>query len=102
MLKGIKKKWLAALRSGKYKQGSGRLKRGPYHCCLGVLCEVADDKYFRDDKSKVDSLAFSCLPSRLFTANLGIPWRVVEDLWQMNDNELASFDQIADFIEKEL
>ena len=33
-------KWIEALRSGKYKQGKGYLKKGDYYCCLGVFCEV--------------------------------------------------------------
>ena len=38
----IRKLWTAALRSGQYRKGTGRLKRldGSY-CCLGVLCELA-------------------------------------------------------------
>lgn len=39
----IKKLWIKALRSGKYKQGEGYLKstdRIKRFCCLGVLCEV--------------------------------------------------------------
>ena len=43
-------KWLAALRSGEYDHGIGRLRRtheGPNpqkdtFCCLGVLCDVMD------------------------------------------------------------
>lgn len=41
MKKTLKLKWIAALRSGAYKQGKGRLRRGDSYCCLGVLCEVA-------------------------------------------------------------
>lgn len=37
----VKAKWLEALRSGEYKQGTGHLNRGRRYCCLGVLCEVA-------------------------------------------------------------
>lgn len=33
--------WVKALRSGKYKQGVGKLFDGELHCCLGVACEVA-------------------------------------------------------------
>lgn len=29
-------KWAAALRSGEYKQGTGRLRQGDRFCCLGV------------------------------------------------------------------
>jgi hypothetical protein len=37
----LRKKWVDALRSGKYKQGKGSLRsaNGAY-CCLGVLCDV--------------------------------------------------------------
>lgn len=43
----IKERWIDALLSGDYKQGTGRLRRqgdddGPDEfCCLGVLCELA-------------------------------------------------------------
>jgi len=42
----IKKQWLEALRSGRYKQGQQALCResdfGKYtYCCLGVLCDLA-------------------------------------------------------------
>lgn len=36
----IKTKWLEALRSGNYKQGTGNLRRGINYCCLGVLCDI--------------------------------------------------------------
>lgn len=36
----VKEKWLAALRSGEFKQGKERLKNGDTYCCLGVLTEL--------------------------------------------------------------
>lgn len=36
----IKEAWLAALRSGEYKQGTSALKNGGKFCCLGVLCDL--------------------------------------------------------------
>lgn len=39
--KEVVKKWLAALRSGSYRQGRGKLRRGDEFCCLGVLCDLA-------------------------------------------------------------
>lgn len=44
MKNNIMKKWVKALRSGKYKQGTGTLKQynrneEAKHCCLGVLCQ---------------------------------------------------------------
>jgi hypothetical protein len=43
MNKTIKKKWIEALESDKYRKGKGRLKSndGSY-CCLGVLCDILD------------------------------------------------------------
>jgi len=32
--------WTAALRSGKYRKGTGALRVGQKHCCLGVLCSI--------------------------------------------------------------
>lgn len=37
----IKSKWVAALRSGEYKQTQHILKDHVGHCCLGVLCEIS-------------------------------------------------------------
>jgi hypothetical protein len=36
-----KGKWVAALRSGEYEQGTGSLNNGGKFCCLGVLCDLA-------------------------------------------------------------
>lgn len=49
------KKWIKALRSGKYKQGKGYLKQfnsknEPRHCCLGVLCELYDQQMKKNHK----------------------------------------------------
>lgn len=44
MDKKLKARWIKALRSGKFKQGSGALERIEgeriTNCCLGVLCRV--------------------------------------------------------------
>lgn len=47
MKKSVKKKWVAALNSGKYKQTTGALKNDNGFCCLGVLCDV-----YRKEKKK--------------------------------------------------
>ena len=40
----LKAKWVAALRSGEYKQGRDVLhnNKSNTYCCLGVLCRVAE------------------------------------------------------------
>jgi hypothetical protein len=36
----VKKKWIDALRSGWYDQGSEKLRSDQGYCCLGVLCDL--------------------------------------------------------------
>jgi hypothetical protein len=36
----IKQKWVDALLSGKYDQGSEKLRSEQGYCCLGVLCDL--------------------------------------------------------------
>ena len=55
MRKEVAKKWIKALRSGKYKQGQEYLKyynqkHQPRHCCLGVLCELYNDEMKKNHK----------------------------------------------------
>jgi hypothetical protein len=38
--KELRAKWVAALRSGEYQQGSERLHRDGRFCCLGVACDI--------------------------------------------------------------
>lgn len=41
MKKDVAKLWISALRSGKYVQGRGVLRRGDRYCVLGVLCDIS-------------------------------------------------------------
>lgn len=41
MKRDIAEKWIAELRSGKWKQGKYSLSLNDKFCCLGVLCELA-------------------------------------------------------------
>jgi hypothetical protein len=36
----VKQKWIDALRSGDYEQGSEKLRGVNGYCCLGVLCDI--------------------------------------------------------------
>lgn len=43
MNKQLAEKWVEALRSGEYNQGTSALRSGyNQFCCLGVLCDVID------------------------------------------------------------
>lgn len=57
MNREVKKKWVAALRSGEYRQGQRRLVQekssGYSYCCLGVLCEVMGARRARASSDSV-------------------------------------------------
>lgn len=99
----IKKKWVDALRSGKYRQARMQLKeRNPgrhcSYCCLGVLCNVIDPKgwdgeWFRGIETE--------LPFEL-RRGLGITEDQQNTLVSMNDDDLANFETIAQYIEENL
>ncbi len=60
MKKDVAKKWVKALRSGKYKQGECYLKQsdnkgGFNHCCLGVLCELYNDEMKKNHKKMLST-----------------------------------------------
>lgn len=53
------RRWLKALRSGKYRQGRRKLRQpdleGECFCCLGVLCEIlVEDKILRRSETRGD------------------------------------------------
>lgn len=117
----IKKRWVAALRSGKYVQGKGRLKQRRDHekskyCCLGVLAEIAvqdgviDPPRKREDGSyeydgdahtlgtKVQEWAGLCDANPIMC---GVGKADYASLARLNDDGM-SFTEIADVIEKQL
>lgn len=60
MNKEIKEKWVAALRSGEYKQGTGCLHdTNDSYCCLGVLCDLASkEKVGKWERSHKDTYKY--------------------------------------------
>jgi hypothetical protein len=104
------KKWVAALRSGKYKQGSGGLKSGSSYCCLGVACAISkqgvfvktSDPYYAYDVSD-GYLRTSVLPKKVVDwlgVKTSAPIAAGKNLVYLNDSCKMSFSEIADFIEK--
>jgi hypothetical protein len=119
-------KWVAALESGEYKQTRGALYRSADHdgdpagyCCLGVLCDLAVKEgvidppvvAFDKDRGMVATYAESdtFLPVKV-QEWVGIdednPWvdferwgrEVADNLALLNDEEEASFEEIADIL----
>lgn len=118
MNKEIKAKWLAALRSGKYRQGSGFLKIKGQNgvqdrfCCLGVLCELAVDAGVTGILSESYEATYG-IPGDRNTAVLPVhvqEWAGLDKAGTYNDGNSSltgdndsgmTFAAIADIIEQE-
>jgi hypothetical protein len=94
------KKWVKALRSGKYKQARYRLRRDNKYCCLGVACDISKlgkwdgtiylDSYLYLPRKVQKWLGLRSSGGEYYTNNLT----------SFNDNNW-SFKKIADIIESE-
>jgi hypothetical protein len=101
----VKAKWVAALRSGEYKQTRGVLADKQGFCCLGVLCEIAVRGGAIDDYDGDDSV-----PSFAVQDWAGLEHRnpsvffdnFSTNLADVNDGHLQTFAVIADVIEEQL
>lgn len=99
------RKWLAALVSGEYRQGTDVLFNGRSYCCLGVACRItgmrsrkgdSGFRYFGDEfshapKSIVEYLA---LRGPNGSAKHGQQWSLIS----MNDTLGKTFKQIAEIV----
>jgi hypothetical protein len=104
-----RKKWVEALRSGKYNQGQSSLNVKNRFCCLGVLCEVVGvDKQRNESTGQTlygKALNGSICPEEAMCA-VGLTseygnFDSNNSLVKLNDSEGASFKEIADIIESE-
>ena len=85
--------WLAALRSGKYRQGRGALRTvDNTYCCLGVAAKVCPKTLGQGVELGNDS----SLREEYF------PFNVADQLITLNDNQHRSFKYIANWLEKRL
>jgi hypothetical protein len=118
MKAALKKKWIAALRSGKYKQGDSALRLESegesQFCCLGVLADVAGlrwhakgpqgEREFWLGSFKRDTCDTMLPPLFAAEHDLGHPnatKSIQLDLASMNDTG-RTFKEIANWIEKNL
>lgn len=105
------RKWVKALRSGKYKQGRKalRTRRGNY-CCLGVACDISKlskwdtnsygegryDGHVGDLPRRVKKWFGMALSNPLVTHG-----KKQVELASLNDRRSSSFRQVADLIESQ-
>lgn len=103
MKKEVMEKWVAALRSGEYKQAKEQLKTREGFCCLGVLCEVMIKESDPLFKYKATD---GVLPAQVqfwagMTSSEGHFFQTDKlCLWKLNDEQNKSFVELADIIEK--
>lgn len=111
MNKTVKRKWVKALRSGKFKQGANRLVWNDQYCCLGVLCEILGGKkvegtdrtfssFPREQGFLIDGyFCAGSLPQQ--TADrIKLSVRACRKLAELNDKRIMSFKDIADHVER--
>lgn len=121
-----KTKWIAALRSGQYKQGQKCLRTADdCFCCLGVLCDLIDNTGWESEPKVINGISsyryslknYNDCPS---LGNLPVRARkmvweqyddynssynadvVMQKLISLNDDKNLNFNKIADYIEENL
>lgn len=111
MKKTIAKKWVKALRSGKYKKTTGMLckvaKNGnKSYCCLGVLTELYNKEHTIKESLDGDSLPYRVSTWAGIESSIGLitgsghySGQTLADLNDC-DGSKRSFKRIADIIEK--
>jgi hypothetical protein len=90
----LKSKWVAALRSGDFQQGTSFFENNGKFCCLGVLCVVAEQPPIENDCGN-----WRFAHDTLGTTGAGYSW--ASKLATMNDRG-QSFRDLARFIEREM
>lgn len=103
--KAFKKKWVAALRSGKYKQGQHSLHNSGAntYCCLGVAYKIVgytNKKLIGQAQLDVDK-DYRKVPAVL-REKCEAENDLTSKLIDMNDSDRTSFKRIANWIEKNL
>ena len=116
MLNENAKKWVTALRSSKYKQGKGQLKRDLSYCCLGVACdlyaqefpefdvyprEVAGSILYNGEVNFLPTVVMNWLLLRTKNGEYGPPEPGREHSLTWDNDNWAGFAEIADIIESE-
>lgn len=94
-------RWIAALRSGEFEQGTGQLRHSDLprltYCCLGVACHLFSPAGWTSDVNYDQSEDQNYMPVHV-RQQLGISQEAEDILVKMNDG-LSTFLQIADYLE---
>lgn len=127
MDKELKTEWIKRLESGKYSQGTEKLRGvdeddqdqetgDASFCCLGVLCDIFMDRGLGEWNGQVFEPDYSVFGSRapyeyhglegelndVVLAYVGMTNEQQQHLVGMNDNDGYNFDEIAEYIDENL
>ena len=97
----LKRRWIEALRSGEYEQGTDSLQEDNRYCCLGVLCSIqgADFQVFPElETTKLSNVD----EDNEYDYSAGLNSAQCNALADMNDGrgcDPRSFDHIAGYIQ---
>jgi hypothetical protein len=98
----LKQRWIDALRSGKYAQGTHNLRTvDDKFCCLGVLCDVID----KNNWERSSNLGYMWNGNTcLLPSSVSVKFETldIEELMHMNDSLRYSFADIAAYIETDV
>jgi len=104
--KELKKRWVEALRSGRYRQTTCQLRftdiESPEpddgYCCLGVLADLIDPRgWVYEDQDWSWNQQQEILPDHYIELlKLSLPFKKYAD---KNDLDCLTFEEIADYIE---
>lgn len=112
MKKSVKRKFLSALRSGKFKQTTEQLcevdtdDNTEHFCCLGLLCAIhnAEVSPNKSNWAVNNGNAFYMgeldMPPSVVEKWSGLSGQEMRVLAGLNDNDRYTFSQIADYVEK--
>lgn len=104
-IKFTKEEWIPALRSGKYKQGFGKLHINDTFCCLGVACDLLKDRLKLDAKKDLNIVRYNeqaeYLPETA-ADYLGLDQDTQVDIADKNDEGGWNFDQIATYLQEDI
>lgn len=100
----LKERWVAALRSGEYKQGKSRLCRRKRYCCLGVLAEIQGELkkgnvYYSQGP---DDCGHSGFLADEFERDFHYLSRDTQMYLATKNDKGESFEDLADYIEEEI
>lgn len=95
----LKARWVAALRSGEWKQCTGYLRDGDAYCCLGVLHKIVTGQEPAKAWNGDRPMALDFIDEKVDGMQLQIKLVAMND---GRDTHLHSFAEIADYIERNL